>query len=115
MSTVALRRLIAPTFFLMLFLLPALYVDEAILQGSSNLLQRAIRMGRDVSGICLWRSLAWRIIRLERSFSLGDRIELETGERGEVVDDGERFSANVRLVVDLSVVSTFELFHFRRS
>jgi hypothetical protein len=64
MSKAALRRLIAPTFFLLLFLLPALYVDEAILQFSSNLLQRAIRMGRYVIGICLWLSLAWLIIHV---------------------------------------------------
>jgi hypothetical protein len=32
------------------------YVDEAILQVSSNLLQRAIRMGHYGIGICLWLS-----------------------------------------------------------
>ena len=42
-----LRRLLAPAFFLLVFLLPAVYVDEAILQVSFHLKQRAIHNGED--------------------------------------------------------------------
>jgi hypothetical protein len=48
MSMEALKRLLAPAFFLLVFLLPAVYLDEAILQVSSRLLQRAIRIGHYV-------------------------------------------------------------------
>jgi small-conductance mechanosensitive channel/CRP-like cAMP-binding protein len=64
MSMEALKRLMAPAFFLLVFLLPALYVDEAILQVSSHLLQRAIRIGHYAIGIGLWLTLAWLIIRV---------------------------------------------------
>jgi hypothetical protein len=64
MSMEALKRLMAPAFFLVVFLLPALYVDDASLQVSSHLLQRAIRLGHYVIGIGLWLTLAWLIIRV---------------------------------------------------
>jgi membrane-anchored protein YejM (alkaline phosphatase superfamily) len=38
-------------FFLLVFLLPAVYMDDAILQVSSHLLQRAIRIGHYVIGL----------------------------------------------------------------
>jgi hypothetical protein len=62
MSMEALKQLLAPAFFLLVFLLPAVYLDEAILQISSHLLQRAIRIGHYVIGIGLWLTLAWLII-----------------------------------------------------
>ena len=62
MSMEALKRLMAPAFFLVAFLLPALYVDDASLQVSSHLLQRAIGLGHYVIGISLWLTLAWLII-----------------------------------------------------
>jgi hypothetical protein len=64
MSMEALKRLMAPAFFLLVFLLPAIYVDDAILQVSSHLLQRAIRIGHYVIGIGLWLTLAWLGIRV---------------------------------------------------
>ena len=60
----ALKRLVVPLFFLVLFLLPALYFDDAMLEVSSELLQRTIRMSRYVIGICLWLTLAWLVIRI---------------------------------------------------
>jgi hypothetical protein len=42
MSRETLKRLMAPAFFLLVFLFPASYVDEALLQVSSTLLQRMI-------------------------------------------------------------------------
>jgi len=62
MSMEALKRLMAPAFFLLVFLLLAVYVDDAILQVSSPLLRRAIRIGHYVIGIGLWLTLAWLII-----------------------------------------------------
>ena len=64
MSMEALKRLMVPAFFLVAFLLPALYVDDSSLRVSSHLLQRAIRLGHYVIGIGLWLTLAWLIIRV---------------------------------------------------
>ena len=60
----ALKRLLVPLFFLVVFLLPALFLHNAMLQVRSDLLQRAIGIGRYVIGICLWLTLAWFIIRV---------------------------------------------------
>ena len=166
MGKETLKRLGVPTFLLALFLVPALVLDTLILQVSSDLIRRTIRIGHYVVGTGLWLTLAWLVIRvidvmvwplvfeqrsgyviprlfkdfvhaivfvmavgvilslvfqtlltgfitasgvlglvlgfalrntiadffagislnLERSFTIGDRIQLESGERGEVVE-----------------------------
>jgi small-conductance mechanosensitive channel/CRP-like cAMP-binding protein len=166
MKKETLKRLGVPTFFLFLFLIPALTLDTLILQVSSELIRRTSWIGRYVIGTGLWLTLAWLVVRviddigwpllfdqrsgyviprlfkdfvhtvvfavavgvilsmvfqtsltglitasgvvglvlgfalrntiadffsgislnLERSFTIGDRIQLESGERGEVVE-----------------------------
>ena len=63
MSTETLKRLGVPIFFLLVFLIPALFWDSLILQVSSELIRRSIQMGRYVIGTCLWLTLAWFVIR----------------------------------------------------
>ena len=63
MSKETLKRLGAPIFFLLVFLIPALFWDSLILQVSSELIRRSIQMGRYVIGTCLWLTLAWFVIR----------------------------------------------------
>jgi hypothetical protein len=58
MGRAALKQLMAPVFFLVVFLLPAFYVDDVSPQVSSHLLQRAIWIGHYVIGIGLWLTLA---------------------------------------------------------
>jgi small-conductance mechanosensitive channel/CRP-like cAMP-binding protein len=63
MGRETLKRLIVPAFFLVVFLIPAMYWDAAIYQVGSELWRRTIWVGRYVIGICLWLTLAWFIIR----------------------------------------------------
>ncbi len=62
------KRLGVPLLFLILFMIPALFWDTLIFQVSSELLKRAVWVGRYVIGICLWLSFAWLIIRLIDDF-----------------------------------------------
>lgn len=64
MSKETLKRLSVPTFFLLLFLVPALYWDTHTVQMGSKLLERTIWLGRYVIGISLWLTLAWLVIRV---------------------------------------------------
>src|SRR5499433_318305 len=63
MSTETLKRLGVPVFFLLLFLIPALFWDTLILQVSSELIRRSIAIVRYVIGTCLWSTLAWFAMR----------------------------------------------------
>jgi len=63
MSTEILKRLGVPVFFILLFLIPALFWDTLILQVSSDLIRRTIMIGRYVIGTCLWLTLAWFVMR----------------------------------------------------
>ena len=58
------KRLVIPTFFLVLFLIPALFWDAVIYQVGSEFLKRAILLGHYVIGICLWLTFAWLMIRI---------------------------------------------------
>lgn len=73
------KRLGVPLFFLILFLIPALFWDALIFQVSSELLQRAVWAGRYVIGICLWLSFAWLIIRLIDDFAWPLLLERRLG------------------------------------
>jgi small-conductance mechanosensitive channel/CRP-like cAMP-binding protein len=63
MSKEALQRLLVPAFFLVVFLIPAMYWDTELFAVGSELLRRTIWVGRYVIGICLWLTLAWFLIR----------------------------------------------------
>ncbi len=64
-----LKRLGVPMFFLFLFMIPAIFWDALIFRVSSELLQRAVWVGRYIIGICLWLSFAWLVIRLIDDFA----------------------------------------------
>src|SRR4029453_11202763 len=63
MSKETLKQLGGPIFFLLVFLIPALFWDTLILQVSSDLVRRSIAIGRYVIGTCLWLTLAWFVMR----------------------------------------------------
>ena len=63
MSKETLKQLGVPIFFLLVFLIPALFWDTLILQVSSDLIRRSIAIGRYVIGTCLWLTLAWFVMR----------------------------------------------------
>jgi small-conductance mechanosensitive channel/CRP-like cAMP-binding protein len=63
MSKETLKQLGVPIFFLLVFLIPALFWDTLILQVSSDLVRRSIAIGRYVIGTCLWLTLAWFVMR----------------------------------------------------
>jgi small-conductance mechanosensitive channel/CRP-like cAMP-binding protein len=63
MSKETLKQLGVPIFFLLVFLIPALFWDTLILQVSSDLIRRSIAIGRYVIGTCLWLALAWFVMR----------------------------------------------------
>ncbi len=46
------------------FLIPAVSMDDMMLQVSSAFFQRTIWIGRYVIGICFWLTLAWLMIRM---------------------------------------------------
>ncbi len=64
MNAELVKRLGIPLFFLILFMLPAMFWDSFIYQVSSEFLQRAVWVSRYVIGICLWLAFAWFVIRI---------------------------------------------------
>ena len=75
------KRLIVPAFFLLLFLIPAMYWDAVIYQVGSELLRRTVWIGRYVIGICLWLALAWCTRRARGTIDIDVNVFVSIGDR----------------------------------